>query len=519
MEQLKLSFGKAFPLLSPDDLYHAATQTLLTVLTEDRRIERKPAGTHGRVLGEYHSMWANTSPEGGILVLGMENDGSFSGCTRLTPGELNDREKAGLIYCPDARIDSKRIPVINVEGQEDFVLVFRGYYREDKVVCDVSGNAFSRVADQKHKLTSDEIHELKIDKGQIDLELEPVQLRFPEDFRQELVNSFVEGVMKLRTLEQPHSAEEILDHRRLGKFEQGKFIPNVACALLFAKDPNTLFPGCSVRFLRYEGETEETGGRYNVVKDVWLEGCILDLIVESNNLLNTQLREFSRLGDDGKFYTAPEYPSEAWYEAVVNACVHRSYGLKNMNIFIKMFDDRLVIESPGGFPPLVTPDNIFNSHHPRNPHLMRALFYMDLVKCHNEGTRRMRDTMQRMTLPNPQFEQKEVATGYMSVRVTLKNNRKQRKEWVDSDASRFVGPEMAKSLNQDEIRVLNFISEHGSINVSECQRLLPHIQTWHSVKKVLMRLHDRGILKYEHRDDIERDPNACFKLPNGLKVG
>jgi len=463
-------------------------------------------------------MWANTAPEGGVTIMGMENDGALSGCMGLSQNELNDREKASSIYCPDARVESKRIAVINEEGREDFLLVFRTYYREDKVVCDVSGNAFSRVGDEKHKLTPDEIHELKIDKGQVDLEVEPVSLRYPGDFREDLVGSFVEGVKKVRKLEQPHSHEEILEHRRLGRIDQGVFVPNVACALLFAKDPNGLFPGCSVRFLRYEGETEETGGRYNVVKDVWLEGCILDLIVESTGLLASQLREFSRLGEDGKFYTAPEYPYEAWYEAIVNACVHRSYGLKNMNIFVKMFDDRLVIESPGGFPPLVTPDNIFSSHHPRNPHLMRALFYMDLVKCHNVGTRRMRDSMQLMKLPLPQFQQKKVAAGYMSVRVTLKNNRKQRKEWVDSDASRFLGPELAKLLSQDEIRVLNFVAEHGSINVSECQRLLPHIRTWHSVKKLLLNLHGRGVLTYEHRGDIERDPDACFRLPAGVKV-
>lgn len=65
-------------------------------------------------------------------------------------------------------------------------------------------------------------------------------------------------------------------------------------------------------------------------------------------------------------------------------------GSKNMNIFVKMFDDKLVIESPGGFPPLVTPENIYDSHNPRNPTLMRAMFYMGLVKEHAEGTKRMR---------------------------------------------------------------------------------------------------------------------------------
>jgi ATP-dependent DNA helicase RecG len=186
--------------------------------------------------------------------------------------------------------------------------------------------------------------------------------------------------------------------------------------------------------------------------------------------------------------------------------------MKNTNVFVKMFDDRLVIESPGGFPPFVTPENIYKSHHPRNPHLMKAMFYLDFVRCHNEGTRRMRDTMQEVNLPLPQFEQKQVATGYMSVRVTLRNNRKQRKVWIDSDVSQFLPLDVAKSLNQDETRILNFIGEHDQINVSECHRLLPHIKTWHSVKNLLIRLTNREILTHVHRADIERDPDACFKL-------
>ena len=84
----------------------------------------------------------------------------------------------------------------------------------------------------------------------------------------------------------------------------------------------------------------------------------------------------------------------AWYEALVNACVHRSYNLKNMNIFIRMFDDRLEIESPGGFPPLVTPENIYYTEHPRNPFLFNAMFYLKLVRViiylahHRTGTSR-----------------------------------------------------------------------------------------------------------------------------------
>jgi ATP-dependent DNA helicase RecG len=76
-----------------------------------------------------------------------------------------------------------------------------------------------------------------------------------------------------------------------------------------------------------------------------------------------------------------------------------------MNIFVKMFDDRLVVESPGAFPPPVTPENIYDTHNPRNPHLMNALFYLDYVKCAHEGTRRMRDMMIGANLPAPEFTQ------------------------------------------------------------------------------------------------------------------
>lgn len=57
--------------------------------------------------------------------------------------------------------------------------------------------------------------------------------------------------------------------------------------------------------------------------------------------------------------------------------------------------------SPGGFPPFVTPQNIYEVHHPRNPTLMQAMAYLDYVKCAHEGTRRIRQTMADMELPTP----------------------------------------------------------------------------------------------------------------------
>lgn len=287
--------------------------------------------------------------------------------------------------------------------------------------------------------------------------------------------------------------------------------------MLFAKDPASRFPGCQIRFLRFDGEREGTGEKFNAVKDIWIDqGSIPRQIIEAERVMDAQIRDFSRLGADGIFYTAPEYPKTAWYEAIVNACVHRSYGLRNMNIFIKMFDDRLEIESPGGFPPLVTPENIYYVHHPRNPYLMDAMFYLKFVKCAHEGTRRIRDTMAEMSLPQPEFAQKEKQeAAYSQVRVTLRNNIKHRKVWIDKDASAVIGEAIFKTLSQDERRIINFVVEYGNISVSQTQRLTA--RTWHSAKKLLISLKERKILKDKRTPGLDRDPGARFYLNEGSR--
>jgi len=216
----------------------------------------------------------------------------------------------------------------------------------------------------------------------------------------------------------------------------------------------------------------------------------------------------------------PEYPEEAWYEVVVNACAHRSYGLRNMNVMVRMFDDRLVVESPGGFPPFVTPENIYTAHHPRNPKLMDALFYLDFVKCHNEGTRRIRDAMAKMELPAPEFAQKEINSGFTAVRVTLRNSAKQRIEWVDADVANLIGEDLARLLSPAERRVVNYAAERGKINVSDCFRIVPNIKTWHAAKNILVRLVEKGVFTYENNPKIKKDPQAHFKLKqNGKPEG
>ena len=511
MEQLRLDFTKPkdLALLSASELFDIANQDLLQSIREDSRFERKPAGIHVAALSEYFSMFANTKPDGGIIVIGMENDGRATGCIGVGTGKINLIERVGDIHCPDAKYDLKRIPVLRGDGQKDFLFLFHVYYHPSKVIKTVKQDAFIRRGESKTKLTASEVRELQLDKGEVELELEPVtMLEYPAAFDLDLICHYADSFRKSRGLRRDYSNKDILALRHLGELRGTNFVPNVACCLLFAKDPTTVVPGCKIRFLRFEGEIEGSGEEFHPVKDIWIEGNIPSLISEVEGILNSQLRDFSRLGDDRRFYTAPEYPPLAWHEGVVNACVHRSYGLRAMNVFVKMFDDRLVVESPGGFPGLVTPQNIYDMHSPRNPYLMDAMYYLEFVRCAHEGTRRIRDSMLGLGLPEPEFGEKDVS--YALVRVTLRNSIKQRMVWIDSEVSPIVGEAISKLLTDHERRVINFLAENETINVSQVQRLTQ--RSWPSAKKLLEHLAEMGLLEHHRRNDLDRDPQAYYAL-------
>lgn len=503
---------KPLLLRTADEIYSDANSVLLQQMKEDRTIERKPTASHTQLIADYLCMWANTAPDGGIIALGISDDGTLSGCIEADITHLNDLESAGMQLCPDARYTTRRVSFRHPDNRQDFITLFRVKYHPTKVVRNNKKEVFVRSGDKKRKLTEDEIRELQIDKGEVAFEQDPSDMEYPKDFNLDLIREFADGFRKSRGLSKPLTDVEVLEVRHLGAIKNGKFQPNNACAIVFATDPFKAFPGCRIRFLRFEGKEEHSGERWSPQKDIYVDGTSMPLqIRQIERELDSQLRTFTRLGKDNKFHTAPEYPKAAWYEAIVNACVHRSYALKNMNIFVKMFDDRIEIESPGGFPPFVTPENIYNVHHPRNPILFDVMLQLGYVRGAREGTRRMRDLMVEAELPTPDFVQQSGLQPTVIVR--LKNNYEQRRASLDTDAIAVVGEVLFKQLNQDEIRAINFVSEHGSIGVSDLQRLTQ--KSWPASKGTLEGLAARGILYIRRKKMINpaaRDTRARYFL-------
>lgn len=250
-------------LWTPDDIFGTLDEQLLKNFVEDRRLERKTGATAPRDLADYLSMYANTQPHGGVIVIGVESDGELTGCKKLSTNQLNAIELMGNHYCPDARFEMKRVPVTNSSGDPDFVVAVHVHYRNDKLVETVRGEAFFREGNEKHRLTEAQKREVRINKGEVDYEKEPVQIKWPDAFDQQLVNEFCSEYIGKRRLTGTHSREDILCLNHLGTKTDDGFSPNLACALLFGNDPREVIPGARIRFLRFEGKEEGTGAKYN----------------------------------------------------------------------------------------------------------------------------------------------------------------------------------------------------------------------------------------------------------------
>lgn len=86
-DQTSFDFGRPLnlgrpiiPLLTPKDIFDSCNESLLRQFHENSSLEKKPSNIHPRELSEYFSMWANTQPNGGIIVVGINKDKTFEGC-------------------------------------------------------------------------------------------------------------------------------------------------------------------------------------------------------------------------------------------------------------------------------------------------------------------------------------------------------------------------------------------------------------------------------------------------------
>jgi len=83
-------------------------------------------------------------------------------------------------------------------------------------------------------------------------------------------------------------------------------------------------------------------------------------------------------------FVVPSFNEAVVREALLNAASHRNYQMAG-SVFVKQYQDRLVIESPGGFPPEISEENILDRQSPRNRRIAEIFAKCGLVERSGQG--------------------------------------------------------------------------------------------------------------------------------------
>ena len=303
-------------------------------------------------------------------------------------------------YChPSIQVTNEMVPCIDSKGNRNHVLLMH-IDASSQMHANHADEVFLRVGDKSKKLTFEDRLTLMYDKGLRLFEDTPVLDSSLDDIDYDFLRSYLTKINYGKTAQ-----DYLLHNNKFVINNNGQQFLSTAAVLLFAKDPQKFFPRAQIRFIRYNGIKEKYGVEMNVIKDVTFSGRILTQIEEAVKFLKTQIREHTFLGDNGVFITEEEYPEFVCTEIIVNAVTHRDYSVRGTDIQIKMFNDRIVVESPGRLPSSVKPDNIRQVHFSRNPKIAEFLKNYKYVKEYGEGVDRMYEELKKAGLAEPVFNQ------------------------------------------------------------------------------------------------------------------
>lgn len=366
------------------------------------------------------------------------------------------------------------MPVTDKDGNENRILLMN-IPASPNLHTNQADEAYMRVGDKSKKLTFDERVQLMYDKGERYFEDTAVYGATIDDIDMDAVDDYAKLVGYGKTpLQYLRENNGFVTTNR-----NGEEVVSTACILLFGKNPQKFFLRARTRFIRYEGVDERVGAEMNVIKDVTFEGTILNQVKKTIEFIETQVREHTFLGQHAQFVTKRDYPEFVIQEMTVNACCHRAYNIKGTGIQIKMFDDRLVFESPSKLPGQVKPNNIRNTHFSRNPKIAAFLKTYHYVKEFGEGFDRICREQEANGASIPSFRTDEFILKITVPKVTekvieteQKPNRKMERDTENRTETEQKPNRKETKLTEVRKSILQLMADDPYISKAEIAKIL-----------------------------------------------
>ena len=297
--------------------------------------------------------------DGGMVLLGVEDDGTISGITRPKLEEwvmttCRDKIRPAIIPFYEVLRDlepGKDVAVVKVPTGLNVQRVWHNNRHIDYI----------RVGTQSREPTTDELSRLFQQRGTFRAELRPVSGATFNDLDLRRLKDYFGRVRKQDDIPADDDLagwQTLLLNTEL-MAEDGV---TLSAVLLFGRNPSRFLPQSGIDAAAFPGTEKD----YAAVERVKLRGPLTPLMNEQAELVEAGLVEqafdFVRrntgttatLEDGVRRKERPAYPPEAIREVMVNALIHRDYLLSATDIELSVYSDRVEVISPGRLPNGIT---------------------------------------------------------------------------------------------------------------------------------------------------------------------
>ncbi|MFC2141104.1 ATP-binding protein [Acidobacteriota bacterium] len=282
------------------------------------------------------------STNGGVILLGVEDNGEISGLT----GNKNIEEWAANIARNNV-IPAVSIKYDEVEIENKKIAVLEVSKGKDKPYQTVKHQFLIRVGSTNRVTTQAELMRLFQQSGVFHFDSNGVEGTSLSDLNLTKIDQYFNRYEIDFSREQDADRFNLLENSDILN-EEG--CVTVAGLLIFGINPQRYLYNASITFAHFKGN-EITG---DLIDKQSIESTIdyqvdTALSVIKNNLLHPSSIIGTKRVDTGFIYN-----DKVFRELLVNACVHRNYAISGSSIRVFLFDDRIEFISPGKLPNTVT---------------------------------------------------------------------------------------------------------------------------------------------------------------------
>lgn len=243
--------------------------------------------------------------------------------------------------------------------------------------------------------------------------------------------------------------------------------PTVAGVLLFCDEPQAhLAKHCGIKVYRYK--TSESEGKREALDGIpeTIEGCLYRQIRSAVDRTTKVIESVQKMGHSG--LVDAEYPPETLHEIITNAVLHRDYSVTD-DVHIRIFDNRIEVESPGKLPAHVTVANILEERFARNGAVVRILnkFPDPPNQDVGEGLNTAFSAMHKRGLKEPVIREKE-----NSVLVVIRH----------------------EPLASPQEAIMDHLERNETINNSKA-RQIAHVAQDYQMKAIFNQMVDAGMIE------------------------